>query len=686
MSREAKYDKCWLRHEKIKYAAISPLLKSSVKKIMHNSNSCIAQNAAFELRSALETILEINCSLSNNISNEGAIFLINVSVESDYRKTLSLHELEAISNDGYLVKSFIENSFTNILIASASDTGLLYGAFALIRLIQISADATEIYLLEKPACKLRMINHWDNLDGSIERGYAGKSFLYENGHISSDKERIRDYARLLASIGINSIVINNVNVHSYETTLIDERLEITKRLSDIFRLYGIKTFLSINYASPVDSGALNTADPQNLEVQLWWKNVIAKIYGEIPDFGGFLVKADSEHIPGPHTYGRNHAEGANMLADILKEHEGLLIWRCFVYNCTQNWRDRITDRAKAAYDIYKPLDGEFRENVVLQVKNGPMDFQVREPVSPLLGAMPKTSQLLELQITQEYTGQQKHLCYLVPQWKEVLNFNTHTDDEASLIEQIISGKSTSSKFFGMAAIANVGNDFNWTGHYLAQSNLYGYGRLLWNPSLSAETIANEWIVLTFGNDKEVADTIEKMLLDSWQIYESYTSPLGIGWMVNPGHHYGPSVDGYEYSKWGTYHRADSEAIGVDRTSKGTGYTLQYSEKNMRIYESKEKCPEELLLFFHRLPYSYVLKSGKTLIQHIYDSHFKGVNEVEQMIENWSRLSSKIDVGRFSHVLNRLNEQLENSKEWRDVVNSYFYRKTGISDYLNREIF
>jgi alpha-glucuronidase len=492
---------------------------------------------------------------------------------------------------------------------------------------------------------------------------------------------------LLASVGINSIVINNVNVHAKETELIHKKLPITKQLADIFHGYGIRIFLSINYASPIQSGELDTADPCDLNVIKWWDNVITDIYKEIPNFGGFLVKADSEHRPGPHSYGRDHAQGANMLARILKPYNGLLIWRCFVYNCKQDWRDRTTDRAKAAYDIYKPFDGAFLDNVILQIKNGPMDFQVREPVSPLLGAMPNTSQILELQITQEYTGQQIHLCYLVPQWKEILNFDTYAKGKGSTVKKIIDGSLHNARLHGIAAVVNVGDDFNWTGHYLAQANLYGYGRLAWNPDLSSEEIAREWINLTFGNNFEIQNVLLEMLINSWQIYENYTSPLGIGWMVTPGSHYGPSVDGYEYSPWGTYHRADNTMIGVDRTTaSGTGFTGQYYKENKGMYEYLTSCPEELILFFHRLPYTYRLKSGKTLIQHIYDTHFEGAIMAKDMNDAWNSLRGKIDEDRFEHILARLKLQKEHALEWRDVINSYFHRKTGIPDIYGRKLY
>ena len=499
------------------------------------------------------------------------------------------------------------------------------------------------------------------MDGSIERGYAGRSIFYQDNRFIRDTDRIRDYARLLASVGMNGIVLNNVNVHYRETSLITEVfLEDVSRVAAIFRAYGITVYLSINYAAPVTLGELTTADPLDPAVEKWWSEKTANICRHIPDFGGFLVKADSENRPGPFTYGRDHAQGANMLAKALKPYGGIVIWRCFVYNCKQDWRDRVTDRANAAYDNFMPLDGQFMDNVVLQIKNGPMDFQVREPVSPLFGGLKKTNQMLELQITQEYTGQQKHVCYLIPMWKEVLDFDTFSEGEGSTVKRITDGSLYPQKYSGIAAVSNIGDDMNWTGHILAQANLYGYGRLIWDPELESSQITNEWVKLTFNDHPAVVKTVSGILEKSWRAYEDYTSPLGIGWMVNPNHHYGPSVDGYEYSAWGTYHRADCFGIGVDRTvENGTGNAGRYHPENAKRYNSMENCPEELLLFFHHVLYSYRLKSsGKTLIQHIYDTHFDGVDQVKTFREQWLSLKGLIDQERFDHILNRLDIQFK----------------------------
>ncbi|WP_339279597.1 alpha-glucuronidase family glycosyl hydrolase [Paenibacillus sp. FSL W8-1187] len=575
-----------------------------------------------------------------------------------------------------------------LVVAGSGPAGVLYGAFHLRRLLRSGAPLAGLDIAERPANALRMVNQWDNADGSVERGYAGRSIFYRDGEFVPDRTRIRDYARLLASAGINALSINNVNVHARETRFIgEEDLPSVAAVAGILRGWGISLYLSVNYAAPVEGGGLETADPLDEGVRSWWREAADRIYRHIPDFGGFLVKADSEFRPGPFTYGRDHADGANMLADALAPHGGRVVWRCFVYDCRQDWRDRGTDRARAAYDHFKPLDGRFRSNVFLQVKNGPMDFQVREPVSPLIGAVPRTNLLVEFQIAQEYTGQQRHLCYLVPQWKEALDFDTRLKGAGSTVKRIASGELHGRPAGGLAAVSNIGDDANWTGHLLAQANLYGFGRLAWQPELSAEEIAREWAELTLGDRPQAADAVCGMLARSWSIYESYTAPLGVGWMVKPNHHYGPDVDGYEYSMWGTYHFADRDGIGVDRSSaSGTGYAAQYAEPVARLYESPETTPDELLLFFHHVPYTHRLRSGKTVIQHIYDSRFEGAERAQGLLADWESLRGHVPEPAYSETLERFRHQAEHAREWRDVLNTYFWRKSGIPDDRGRRIY
>lgn len=575
-----------------------------------------------------------------------------------------------------------------VSVEAKSGSGILYAVFEILRTIACEKDFAKTYSeirTVRPSNPLRMLNHWDNMDGSIERGYSGESFFYENNEIVIN-DRTREYARLIASVGINGVVINNVNVKQAASYMITDRyFAKLAELGEIFAGYGIRLFLSLNYASTIEIGGMDSADPLDEGVISWWKDKMAEVFKKIPALGGFLVKADSEGRPGPFTYGRTQADGANMLADIVKEYGGIIIWRCFVYNCRQDWRDRKTDRARAGYDNFMPMDGDYHDNVILQIKNGPMDFQIREPVSPLLGGLRKTNQMLEVQIAQEYTGHQIDVCYLIPEFKEILGFKTYCSEDNDTVEDIISGRTFGSRYSGIAAVTNTGNDFNWTGNYLAGANLFGFGRLAFDTGLSAEQIAEEFVRMTISEDDRVVSVILSILLPSREIYERYTSPLGIGWMVNPGVHYGCSVDGYEYDRWGTYHRADHLGIGVDRTDKGTGYAFQYNEPNASIYNSPEKCPDELVLFFHHLPYTHVLHSGKTVIQHIYDTHFEGYEEVLEMAGKWDSLKGEIDDGIFGNVKERFGRQIDNAHEWCDQVNSYFFRKSGIADEKGRQI-
>ncbi|MDN4525022.1 alpha-glucuronidase family glycosyl hydrolase [Fictibacillus fluitans] len=676
------YD-AWLQYEPVMDKSLSGQYQQYARSVEAMETSSIIQSAKQELHHAFTSMFENTAGHDDGAERCGIVLTTVESVEGPLKV-----EAARLSRDGYQIKSVLTSEGPRIYLIGMEEQGVLYAAFHLLRIMQNGSLVDSLNITENPTNQLRMINQWDNMDGSIERGYAGASIFYDKNGFTGDLERIKDYARLLSSVGINGISINNVNVHHVETNLITESL--LPKVADVaavFRAYGIKTYLSVNYASPLQLGGLSTADPLDPGVRAWWKEKTKEIYQYIPDFGGFVVKADSEHRPGPFTYNRTHADGANMLGEALEPFAGLVFWRCFVYNCLQDWRDRSTDRARAAYDHFKPLDGQFHSNVILQIKNGPMDFQVREAVSPLFGAMEHTNQMLELQVTQEYTGQQRHLCYLVPQWKEILDFDTYAKGKGSEVKRVVDGSLYQPAYAGITAVSNIGNDYNWTGHTLAQANLYGYGRLTWNPDLSSEEITAEWIARTFGKDEVVHEQVRSMLLDSWSIYENYTSPLGVGWMVNPNHHYGPNPDGYEYSLWGTYHFADWQGIGVDRTvASGTGYTSQYLKENKEMYESLQTCPDELLLFFHHVPYTHELKSGKTVIQHIYDTHFAGAEQAENLKTMWEMLEGRMDGERYRDVLSRLVEQAEHAKEWRDIINTYFYRKSGIKDQQNRKIY
>ncbi len=642
-------------------------------KVTADKDSVILQNAMEEIRYACKKMecdggdYEVKLSL---LGKADKVLPGSISDVAQFVKEESYH----IWEDGKVVT-----------IESEGEKGLLYGTFAFLRMLQTGTQIDGINVKKSPVMPLRMLNHWDNMDGSIERGYSGNSFLFVDNEIVID-ERTKVYARLLASAGINGIVINNVNVKDCATYLITDRyFDKVRALTELFAGYGVKIFLSLNYAALVEMGEYESSDPLDPNVKKWWDAKMKDIYKNVPLLGGFLVKADSEGRPGPFTYGRTHADGANMLAEAIRPYGGLIIWRCFVYNCNQDWRDYKTDRARSGYDNFCYLDGQFADNVVLQVKNGPMDFQIREPIHPLFGAMPSTNQMLEVQIAQEYTGQQKHVCFLIPMFKEILNFRTYCKDTGDTVCDIVQGRTYGWNNCGMCAVTNTGNDENWTGHDLAAANLYGFGRLAFDPDLSSEEIAKDWVVQTFGKNEQVIRVLTNILLTSWLTEEKYCAPLGVGWMVNPAYHYGPNVDGYEYDRWGTYHRANCKGIGNDRTENGTGYALLYNEPNASRYNSVSECPDELLLFFHHVPYTHVLHSGKTVIQHIYDTHFEGANEVEKMVKDFRTLSELIPSKQYDRMLERFLIHQESACEWRDRINTYFYRMSGIEDALKREI-
>ena len=578
-------------------------------------------------------------------------------IAPDWHVTLKQDELLC---DGYTFSC----KGTNVVL-TGGETGILYGVYHLLMKLAIGSDIPESYAAS-PQYALRMINCWDNMDGSVERGYSGRSLFFDGGRLSYDASRLRQLARMMASVGLNVLCINNVNVREPAQELIESFLPDLAALAAIFRPFGVRLMVSVDYSQPMLHG-IPTADPLDERVKAWWQHQAAIVYSIIPDLAGFLVKADSEHRPGPFSYGRNHADGANMLARAIKPFGGVLVWRCFVYNCQQDWRDTSIDRPKAAYDNYVHLDGQFEDNVILQVKNGPFDFQVREPISPTLLAMPHTNLALEWQLAQEYTGQQIDLYAMPVMWQETM---------ADLpLESIMA----------MAAVSNLGNDTIMTGHPFAALNLFAYGALAWNPlCCRPDDIIRMWIRLTYPISPKNECTLADVLLGSRHAYEQYTSPLGIGWMVVPNVHYGPSPEGYEYQSWGTYHKASRDAVGIDRTSDGTGYALQYPPQLCDRYSSLETCPDELLLFFHRLPYTYRMRDGRTLIQRIYDDHFEGYEWVERASEALQSLILPEEDRAI--VLERIKLQKQNAREWRDVINTYFHRLSGIDDIHGRTIY
>lgn len=571
------------------------------------------------------------------------------SVRFDLRPTLREGYALEKTGDGYRI--------------SGGQPGILYGAYALIRMLR--AGETLPSGVQKPYYPLRMIDCWDNMDGTVERGYAGRSMWFECGKFDYEPDRIRQLGRMLASVGINVLCINNVNVHQPAQQLMDEMLPETEQFAALLRPFGVRLMLSIDYSAPLQYG-LSSADPEEKTVQAWWREQAQKIWKIIPDLAGFLVKADSEHRPGPNAYGRTHAQGANMLARAIQPFGGVLVWRAFVYNCLQDWRDTKTDRPRAAYDLYQKMDGQFDENVILQVKYGPYDFQVREAVSPLLYAMPNTRMALEFQLAQEYTGHQIDLFAMPSMWREIL-------------DQM--GKE---KVGAIAAVSNLGRDGNWCGHPFAALNLFAFGLYGWDPDADPERVIRCWVKNTYDLPEPAREKLVILLLKSRGVYEKYTAPLGLCWMVRPDGHYGPSPYGYEFQVWGTYNRADRNAVGIDRTERGTGYVRQYPEELAKIFADPAACPDELLLFFHRLPYDFRMKDGRTLIQRIYDDHFEGCAEAEEMQEMLDEIPLPDIDGQEARQ--RMAMQVRNAREWRDVINTFFHRFSGTDDEKGRKIY
>lgn len=624
-----------------------------------------------------------SCQVISQLPDDATAKIAKQELENNWRgKNVELKIDKSLNlGEGYNIYAHPAQQGDNIqyeaTITASNPIGLLYGAYELIRLQNTDAYNTgsgnqqnfskAIDETEKPQVDLRILNHWDNLDGSIERGYAGKSIfkweeikLGKNGKGGSISKSLHDrlitYARANASLGINGSVLNNVNASPKMMTA--EYINKVKIIANILRPYGIRVYLSINFASPMALGYTKTADPLDKKVQQWWQKKAKEIYATIPDFGGFLVKANSEGQPGPGDYHRTHADGANMLADAVKPYGGIIMWRSFVYGANHKGEDRV----KQAVSEFKGMDGKFRDNVILQSKNGPLDFQPREPYAPIFDNIKQTPQIAELQITQEYLGQSKHLTYLAPMWKEFFSF-VNPD-----------------RLVGISGVANIGDDANWCGHPFSQANWYAFGRLAWNPSLTAEEIAHEWLVQTYGNqDERFTKPVEMMMMTSREACVNYMMPLGLHHIFKFDHHYGPEPDGFIASyplEWCPvyYHKADAQGIGFDRSSKGTDAVGQYPEPYRSLYDNIETCPEEYLLWFHHVPWTYKMKSGSTLWQELCMKYNMGVAMVEVYRDFWHTSAKQYMKGHeqeWQHTDSLLNVQLENAKEWRNTCLKYF---------------
>jgi alpha-glucuronidase len=662
----------WLRYEPIQDRELLSDYRANITAVIVNDNSSTMNAVKTEIVSGLEGLLDAPVTFGPSVSGDGTLIL-GTPHNSDIIASLELGDrLQRVGSEGYIIERMTVDGFESIVVAANSDIGVLYGTFALLRMLQTHRRLDGVSVHSAPKIQRRVVNHWDNLNRRVERGYAGLS-LWEWGTLPEYKHpRYSDYARLNASLGINGAAINNVNANPLILT--EQFLKKVKVLADIFRPYGIKLYLSVFFHAPVVIGGLDTADPLDPEVREWWKNKADEIYSYIPDFGGFLVKADSEGQPGPHGYGRDHADGANMLAEALEPFGGIVMWRAFVYDPQQS------DRFREAYDQFVPLDGKFKDNVIVQVKNGPIDFQPREPFSPLFGALPQTNTMLELQITQEYFGFNLHLAYMGPLFTEVLQADTYAKGEGSTVARIIEGEVFDYKLTGIAGVINPGTDRNWTGHPFVQSSWYAYGRLAWDHTLTAGQIADEWLRMTFTNDERFIGPVKQIMMESREAGVNYRSPLGLTHLYAQGHHYGPApwTKDLPRADWTAvyYHRTSESGIGFDRTETGSNAVEQYHEPVAEIFRDPERIPDDYLHWFHHVRWDRRMKSGRTLWEELVHKYYEGVKTVRRMRETWDSIEGLIDDERFELVRSLLKIQERDAVRWRDSCVLYFQTFSG----------
>ncbi|KAI1880077.1 hypothetical protein JX265_001698 [Neoarthrinium moseri] len=639
--------------------------------------------AGRELQKGIAGITGVQLKVSSTTTGNTSSITVGTldSVASAAGQVANLPEL---TGDGF----YLDTTGSGARIIGHTERGALYGAFEYLSMLA-QGNFSEVSYASNPSAPIRWANQWDNLDGSIERGYAGPSIFFKNGAVVSDLTRVSQYARLLASVGINGLVVNNVNAALAANIPLLNSANIAGlgRIADAMRPWGVRLALSLNFDAPRNNGGLATSDPFDSAVIKFWDDKTAELYRSIPDLAGFLVKANSEDQPGPLTYNRTLADGANLFAKALKPHgDGLVMFRAFVYDhhlTEDNWKN---DRANAAVDFFKHLDGQFDDNVVIQIKYGPIDFQVREPPSPLFANLLQSNVAIELQVTQEYLGQQNHLVYLPPLWKTILDYDLKVEGQSSVIgRDILTGHRFNRSTNGYASVINVGTNTTWLGHHLAMSNFYAYGRLAWDPLRDETQIVEEWAHLTFGSDRKVIDTITDMSLESWPAYENYTGNLGIQTLTDiTGPHYGPNPASQDGNGWGQWTRADATTIGMDRTVwNGTGFSGQYPPEIAAKYEKIETTPDDLLLWFHHVPYTQRLKSGKTVIQHFYDAHYAGAETVQSFPERWASLKGLIDDERFNEVAFRLEYQTGHAIVWRDAINEFYRNMSSIPDDQGR---
>lgn len=672
MSAQEDY-KLWLQYKKVKDTKITVKYQSKINGIVALGNSETIQAATKEIKLGLSGLLGHQITLQQNINKENLLILGNQSSLDEAVLKNVKSEFDLINNEGYIIKTIQLNNKKNILITAKTDIGVLYGVFNFLKLLQTNQSIENLAITDAPKTNIRALNHWDNLDRTVERGYAGFSLWNWQKLPDFIDQRYIDYARANASIGINGTVINNVNANALILT--PQYLEKVEALAKVFRPYGIKVYLTARFSAPIEIGGLKTADPYDTAVKNWWKEKAAEIYVRIPDFGGFLVKANSEGQPGPQNYGRNHVDGANMLADAVAPFGGIVMWRAFVYS-----EHDADDRARQAYSEFVPYDGQFRDNVIVQVKNGAIDFQPREPFHPMFGAMPKTPLMMEFQITQEYLGFSTHLVYLPKLYQEVLESDTYSKGKSSTVAKIIDGSLDKHKITGIAGVANIGNDLNWTGHPFAQANWYGFGRLAWNPYQDSETIAEDWLRMTFSNEEKFIKPVKEMMLESREAVVNYMTPLGLHHIMDTGHHYGPGpwVSNLSRPEWNPtyYHKADTKGIGFNRSKTGSNATAQYAPEVAKIFDDVSTCPEKDLLWFHHLSWDYKLKNGQSLWDGIALKYQQGVNQVAAMNTTWNAMKNYVDEVRFKEVQMLLNIQHKEAKWWRDACLLYFQQYSG----------
>lgn len=666
-SAESGY-RLWLRYDQVKNQPLYNTYRAAIKQVVFPGKSAVLTSARKELAMGLKGLLALDLNTSENATTNGAL-IIGTPASSKVIASLPLAgELKSAGAEGYLLKSMTVNGKSATVIAANSDAGVLYGVFTFLKLLQTNKAITNLNINEAPKTMLRMLNHWDNLDRSVERGYAGLSLWDWKILPDVSNPRYRDYARANASLGINGTVLTNVNANAQILT--KPYLVKAAALADLFRTYGIKVYLTARFSAPIEIGGLKTADPLDPAVQKWWKDKVTEVYQHIPDFGGFLVKANSEGQPGPQNYGRTHTDGANMFADALAPHGGIVMWRAFVYD-----NNVPEDRAKQAYSEFKPLDGTFRKNVIIQIKNGPIDFQPREPFSPLFGAMPKTPQMMEFQVTMEYLGQSTHLAYLGPYFKEVLDADTYSKGKGSTVAKVVDGSLEGHPISAMAGVANIGMDSNWTGNIFNQSNWYVYGRLAWNHQLKDTDIAEEWLKMTFTNEASFVAPVKQMMMTSRENVVNYMTPLGLHHIMSHGTHYGPGpwVNTAERPDWNStyYHKADNAGIGFNRSSTGSNAVAQYFPPVRDLFENVKTTPEEYLLWFHHLPWTYKVKSGNTLWNELVDRYYNGVSEVGKMKQTWRTMQRDVDPERFKAITALLAIQEKEAKWYRDGCILYF---------------